>query len=145
MEVVMKKALSFVVLIPFFLIHCGGEVGGGETDPFVEEEAEATSENFPKVKNDAITGGGGNIAVDAGYASNGTTISVPTGFVISQCKFTAAAATIDGDAISIFVSVDTTSDPTAARVVCEKVVQERVEIPPEANDCAAAFTMICVK
>jgi outer membrane protein assembly factor BamB len=136
----MSRALTWVVVLSgFLLLRCGGEVGGAQDGP--APEGEETTHSIPKVKNEAIISSDGNTAVDAGFAGNGTAISIPTGFVASQCKFTAAAANIDGSAISTSVSINTTT----GEVICEKVVQEREEIPPETQDCVASYTVVCTK
>lgn len=134
------SSLGFAILFAFLLVHCGGEIGGNGNEVFAEED-DGASDGAPKIKSESIAGAGGDVAVDAGFASNGTAISIPTGFTASQCKFTAAAANIDGSAISTTVSINTTT----GEVVCEKVVQTREEIPPETKDCVASYTVICTK
>lgn len=93
------------------------------------------------VKDSSIAGAGGNIAVDAGFAGDGTVIQIPAGFTAAQCKFTASAATVDGNAISTQVSINRET----GEVICEKIVQPRVEIPPEVQSCTASYTIVCVK
>lgn len=137
----MKKNVLIVVMAALGLIHCGGaEVSDAQVQ--AQDGTVSDSQQIAGgVKDAAITGAGGNIAVDAGFASDGTTINIPTGFTASQCKLTAAAATIEGSAISTRVSID----QTTGEVVCEKVVQERTEIPPEVKGCVASYTIICTK
>lgn len=134
----MWKIPGLVVLSLTFLANCGGEV---TTTAFAQEAgADGTVETG--FKNAAITvTPPTSVAVDAGFAGNGTVISLPTGFTADQCKFTAAAASIDGGAISTSVSIN----HETGEVICEKIVQERIEIPPETKDCVASYTVICVK
>ena len=84
---------------------------------------------------------GGNVAVDAGFAGDGVFIQIPSGFTAAQCRFTASPATIDGSAISTQAGIN---DETG-EVICEKVVQERPEVPPQFQSCTASYTVICVK
>lgn len=134
----MRSLLALIFISLMFLIHCGGEV---TTPAFAEEGGDDGGTVEAEFKDAAITGAGGDVAVDAGFAGNGTTIQIPAGFDVTQCKFTAAAATIDGSAISTNVSIN---HDTGA-IVCQKIVQERVEIPPETKDCVASYTVICTK
>jgi hypothetical protein len=118
---------------------CGGE--GVSEAQGADAGAEEGSDVFGGVKDAAIAGAGGNVAVDAGFAGDGTVIQIPAGFTAAQCKFTASAATIDGSAISTQVSINRET----GEVICEKVVQPRVEIPPEVQSCTASYTIVCVK
>lgn len=135
-------ALSMLACV-VFLSACGGEaLTGGVGDAQAGEDAAVSGGEIAEgTKDAAITGAGGNIAVDAGYAGNGTVIQIPAGFTAAQCKFTAAPATIDGRATSTQASINRAT----GEVTCEKVVQERVEVPPEFQDCTASYTVICVK
>ena len=127
----------------FCLIQCGSGADATGDDAFAEQ---GLSDLNPIVKNEArIVDNVNSMAVDAGFASNGVAIAIPTGFDISQCKFTAAASNIDANAISTYVSIDSVSSTTSATVICRKVVQEREETPPETGDCVASYTMICFK
>lgn len=136
----MKKFIVLTVAVASLVgfVGCGGEAA---EVPDVQDPGADAAEIGGGVKDAAISGAGGNVAVDAGFAGDGTFIQIPAGFSASQCKFTAAAATIDGDAISIQVSINRET----GEVVCEKVVQERTEIPPEVQGCTASYTVICVK
>ncbi len=134
--------LALVVLAALTLVRCGGAEGSSAGGMPAADDPEDLA---PVVKSAAITAGSTDgqkavVAVDAGFAGNGTTIDIPTGFVASECKFTAAAANVSGSAISTSVSINSTT----GEVVCEKVVQERVEVPPETQDCVASYTIICV-
>ncbi len=131
-------SVSMILISAFVLSHCGGE-GPSPANASAGEEDSTGVEGVPEFKDAAITGG--NVAVDAGYASDGVTVVIPTGFDPSQCKFTAALANIDGSAISTSVSIDSVT----GQVTCKKVVQERVEIPAEEQGCVASYTVICVQ
>jgi len=135
----MKYLLLFFLVVSIGLSACGGEaVSEAEADvPEVESAADIAG----GVKDASIAGAGGNIAVDAGFAGDGTVIQIPAGFTASQCKFTASPATIDGNAISTQASINRET----GEIICEKVVQPRVEIPPEVQSCTASYTIICVK
>jgi hypothetical protein len=139
----MRILSSLFLAAILFSAGCGGEAAtaGVGTAQAEETGTDGGGDLGGGVKDAAITGSGGNVAVDAGFAGNGTVIQVPAGFTAAQCKFTAAAATIDGNAISTQVSIN----HETGEVICEKVVQERTEIPPEVKDCAASYTIICVK
>ena len=145
----MKNFLWLVVVSSFFLIHCGNETGVSVIADEVQPEGQIeTSQKGVVSSVPLIVGTSGKtsaIAVDAGFIGNGDTVNIPTGFTVAQCKFTAAATSIDGAAISTYVSVDTTSSTTAVTVICRKVVQERKEVPAETQDCVASYTVICVK
>lgn len=143
----MKKALGGLMLLSMLgLVQCGGADAGPATEFSAEDTVGDTTKPFPIIKTEArtldlsataLTG----ISIDAGYAGNGTTINTPSEFTIDQCRFTAAISQVDGSALSTRVSVNTET----GEVICEKVVQEREEVPPETKDCVAAFTIICVK
>jgi hypothetical protein len=127
------------VLLALSLSGCGAEAGG---EALAETSEEALDGDIAGgVKDAAISGAGGNVAVDAGFAGDGSVIQIPAGFTAAQCKFTASAATIDGSAISTQVSINRAT----GEVICEKVVQPRVEIPPEVQGCTASYTIVCVK
>ena len=81
------------------------------------------------------------IAVDADFAGDGTTVGIPAGFSPDECAFTASVATVDGKAISVYASIN----QETGQVICKKVVQNRVEIPPETQSCTASYLMICLK
>ena len=134
----MNRMVPIIILLSLTSLHCGG--GGSGTTAFAEE-TENSSEITGETKGVSISGAGGNVAVDAGFAGNGTTISIPTGFTAAQCKFTASPSLIEGSAISISASINTTT----GEVVCKKVVRERTEVPPETKGCVASYTIICVK
>jgi hypothetical protein len=137
--------IFLVFAMSLILSACGGEAltgGVGSAEAGVDTTAAAgDGEIAGGVKDAAISGAGGNVAVDAGYAGNGAVIAIPAGFTAAQCRFTAAPAVIDGRATSIQASINRDT----GEVTCEKVVQERPEIPPEFQDCTASFTVICVK
>lgn len=139
----MKELTILIFALGIFAYGCGGEALTGGVGSAQAEDAAVTGDGdiAVGVKDAAISGAGGNVAVDAGYAGNGTVIQIPAGFTAAQCKFTAAPALIDGKASSIQASIDRAT----GEVTCEKVVQERVEIPPEFQDCTASYTIICVK
>jgi hypothetical protein len=126
---------------------CGAESLSAETGTAQAVEntgtgsASGSDEIAGGVKDAAITGASGNIAVDAGFAGDGAIIHIPAGFTSAQCKFTASPSIIDGNAISTEASINRDT----GEIICEKVVQERVEIPPEIQACTASYTIICVK
>ena len=136
-------ALALLLMATASLGGCGGEgisEAQGEDSGF--EDASGPASDLPGgAKDAAIAGAGGNVAVDAGFAGDGSVIQIPAGFSAAQCKFTASAATIDGAAISTQVSINRET----GEVICEKVVQPRVEIPPEVQGCTASYTVVCVK
>lgn len=136
----MKRIMCLFGLAGLFLVQCGGSESVSGNQAFAQTQ-EGESEITPTIKAESITGGGGNVAVDAGFAGNGTTIAIPANFTAAQCKFTAAVANIDGSSISTNVSINTTT----GQVTCQKVVQEREEVPPETRDCVASYTVVCVK
>ncbi len=133
--------LGLVSLGGLFLVQCGGSDVGPERQLMAQETSQVGSSTdlSPVTKADSI--GGTTVAVDAGFASDGSSIAIPTGFTVTQCKFTAAAANIDGSALSTTVSINSTT----GQVVCKKVVQEREEVPATSKSCAASYTVICVK
>ncbi len=133
------KAWSAMILMLAVLSGCGAETGNEALAQPTEEVVDG--EITGGVKDTAITGAGGNVAVDAGFAGDGSVIQIPAGFTAAQCKFTASAATIDGAAISTQVSINRET----GEVICEKVVQPRIEIPPEVQSCSASYTIVCVK
>jgi len=128
--------IGFLGIGSFLLVSCGGaDVGAAEsnTTGVTFDDPAALIQPPP------ITGT--SVGVNAGYAGNGVTLDIPSGFDISQCRFTAALATMDGKAISAQVTVN----QNTGLVKCTKVVQEREEVPPETKDCAASFTVLCTK
>lgn len=133
------KTWSAMILFAVFLAGCGAEAGNEAMAQSPEELDDGAIAGG--VKDAAISGAGGNVAVDAGFAGDGSIIQIPAGFSAAQCKFTAAAATIDGAAISTQVSINRET----GEVICEKVVQPRSEIPPEIQSCTASYTIVCVK
>jgi hypothetical protein len=134
------KTWSAMIVFAAFLAGCGAEAGSEAMAQTPEEETDG-GEISGGVKDAAISGAGGNVAVDAGFAGDGSVIQIPSGFTAAQCKFTASAATVDGSAISTQVSINRET----GEVICEKVVQPRVEIPPEVQGCTASYTIVCVK
>lgn len=141
----MKKQISFIIVAAGFLIHCGGADVGPRSASAEQNQAESDSGSIvvPEIKNAAISviTGTPQIAIDAGYAGNGSTVSLPSGFTAAQCKFTAAVANVDGASISTYVSINSTTGV----VTCTKVVQEREEVPATTKDCVASYTLMCVK
>lgn len=140
----MKRMFVLLFVATFFLLQCGGTGGLATGEGNSEANAQNSQESepgdlTPSIKSDAITGAGGKVAVDAGFAGDGTTIEIPANFTASQCKFTAAAANISGSAISTSVSINSTT----GEVICKKVVQEREEVPAETKGCVASYTVIC--
>lgn len=133
----MWRVLGLVVVALLFFVQCGGDT---TTNAFAQESGSDETVDVA-YKSAAIFSTDGNVGIDAGFASNGTAISIPAGFTAEQCKFTAAAANIAGEAISTSVSINNET----GEVVCEKLVQERVEVPAETRDCVASYTVICVK
>ncbi|QQR80501.1 MAG: hypothetical protein IPJ69_14620 [Deltaproteobacteria bacterium] len=146
----MKKTYFLFSLIGFlgvlFLTSCGGaDLDPGRLAHADEPGVDAGGLIVPEIKNDAITAGSTSgkkpvIAVDAYFASNGSTITVPTGFTVAQCKFTASVANVDANSISTRVTISNTGV-----VTCLKTVQEREEIPPTTVGCVASYTIICIK
>ncbi len=143
----MKKILPLVAVLALFLMNCGGgadagasensATGGGVTvgaPAAIETKDPITAPNPP------ITTAVSGIGINAGYASDGDALVIPTGFIASQCRFTAALATMQGSAISAQASVDDNG-----KVICKEVTQERVEIPPVTKGCVVSFVVLCVK
>ena len=131
----------FLFLFSVLLWGCGGISSAQDIPP---DDAEAASTIQPTIKSTALTGGGtGNVAVDTGFASNGSVIAIPTGkgFTISDCKISVALASVEGSSLSTSVGVN----QTTGAVVCKKLVQERTEVPPETKDCVVSYTLICLK
>ncbi len=142
----MKRIATYLMTAALFvgLVQCGGADAGPATSFSDDSAAESGEDGFPAFKNAeaiSLSAAPTAMAVNAGYAGNGTTIDIPSDFEIDDCRFTAAIAQVDGSALSTRVSVNTET----GEVVCEKVVQEREDIPPETKDCVAAFTIICVQ
>ncbi len=138
------KELPLLFLGIIFWSACGATVQAQAVDSFTETEAGSVI--VPETKADSITAGGTGkvamVAVDAGFAGGGSTIPIPTGgFTAADCKFTAAVANVQGSALSTSVSIN----KTTGEVVSQKVVQERVEVPPTTKNCVASYTVICVK
>ncbi len=132
------------LLIIFSLLVSGLTVSGCGMEATSQAEAQENTQTDVVdgvIKNAAVLGAAGAVAVDAGFATNGTIIAIPTGFTADQCRFTAAVATIDGNAISVSASIN---DETG-EVICEKVVQDRPEIPAQTRDCTASYTILCTK
>ena len=137
----MKRLFIALMFVSLFLIQCGGGVDGSGSSAFAGNPGTANN-LVPEIKNTALTVNGvADVAFDAGFAGNGTIIAIPDGFDATDCKLTAAAANIEGKAISTSVSINSTT----GEVICEKVVQEREELPPETKDCVASYTIICAK
>ena len=138
--------MSFLSLL---FLHCGAGEGSAETTAFADETKEKVFEEGSIIsdgKDVAISAGSTNgqkavMAVDAGFAGDGTVVNIPTGFTASQCKFTAAPANIEGSAISTSASINSST----GEVVCQKVVQERTNVPPETKSCVASYTILCIK
>lgn len=133
------KAWSVMILL--VLVGCGSEAGFDALAQPAEGDSEASGTIGGGVKDAAIASADGSVAVDAGFAGDGTFIAIPAGFTAAQCKFTAAPATIDGNATSIQALINRET----GEVLCEKVVQERTEVPSEIQSCTASYTVICVK
>ncbi len=141
-----KRFLSLVPVLFLSLAACGGaDVGPGIAH--AEDEGPDTGGLIiPEIRDAAIavTTTTPQIAIDAGYISNGSTVSLPTGFTAAQCKFTASVATINSNTVSTRVGIATTGD-SVGLVTCLRTVQEREEIPATTEGCVASYTMICVK
>lgn len=135
----MRRFLVIAVLSLMGFVHCGGEATTEAQAQGIQDAGGVASEEPAALIHDPVTGG--TVAANAGFAANGTILTIPTGFTSAQCRFTASLATLDGKATSAQVGIN----ETTGEVVCKKVVQERVEIPPEIKDCTASFTIICVK
>ncbi len=139
--------MKWIFLMGFLAVltsGCGTATASGEQG-VSSSGSEGNEEVIGTTKNAAISAGSSSgqkavVAVDAGFAGNNTTIATPSGFTIDECKFTAAVAMVQGSAISTSVTVDSTTGD----VTCEKVVQERSNVPAETQDCVASYTMICV-
>ena len=140
----MKRSVvvSALFISCLFLTQCGGETNltsdAQDTSSDQVGNGEASEEPASLIHDPAT---GATVAANAGFAANGVVLGIPTGFVASQCRFTASLATLDGKSLSAQAGID----ETTGEVICKKVVQERVEIPPEIKDCTASFTVICVK
>ncbi len=126
-------AVSLVLLMS----GCGGADEGASLETPATGSNSAAGETITPQA--AVTNTGTTVAADAGDVSDGGTIAVPTGFVASQCVFTAALATVDGSAISSRTAVNTTSGV----VTCKSVVQGKLQ--PEEKSCVASYTIICAK
>lgn len=143
----MRKILGGLMLLGSVLglVQCGGADAGPTSEDI--HDSSSGSVVGEGIKADSVSSISssieypGVVAVDAGFAGNGTTIAVPDGFTADQCRFTAAASNVAGSSISTTVSINSTT----GEVICQKVVQEREEVPPETQDCVAAYTVTCVK
>ena len=134
----MKSYFGLLALVSLIFVNCGGALSGSEGEAIAQAGDTNSEEIQVTQKEDAISNTGATVSVDAGFASDGTTITPPAGF---QCKFTAAAANIDGSAISVSVSIN----QTTGAVTCKKVIQDRIEVPATTKGCVASYTMLCVK
>lgn len=134
----MKRFSLLILLASLALVHCNS---GGADLGIDNASGSSDTEVQTDFKDTAVTGSNGNVAVDAGFASDGTIIAIPSGFTPDQCRFTAAIANVDGDAISVSASINTQT----GQVVCKKVVQDRDTVPPEFVGCVASYTIICTK
>lgn len=148
----MKKHFLIFTLLVALAVSVAA-CGGADIGPGMAHADDPSSETdrliLPEIKNDAITAGNtaakkAVVAVDAGYASNGSSISLPSGFTASQCKFTASVATVDSSTISTRVAVASSGDDVGL-VTCLRTVQEREEIPATTQGCVASYTMLCTK
>lgn len=145
----MKKYFLLLPLLMLSLTACGGADVGPGTAHADEPSSETDNLILPEIKNDAISAGStasmkAVVAVDAGYASNGSSISLPSGFTAAQCKFTASVATVDSSTISTCVAIASSGDDVGL-VTCLRTVQEREEIPATTQGCVASYTMLCTK
>ena len=139
----MNNRIIFLVLfVSLSGLQCGGGERSRESTAFAQA-VDTLDQGLvdPVIRDIAIVDTSGNVAVDAGFAADGTVVSFPVGFGNAQCKVTAAPALIDGSAISIQASIN----ETTGEVICEKVVQERVDVPAETKGCVASYTILCVK
>lgn len=134
----MKRLFVLLGLAFLFCVHCGGESVAPVTDV---QAAEAGSLGGAKAITISNSVTGNTVAADAGFAADGSIVDIPDGFDADDCRFTAAVANLDGSALSTRVSINSTT----GEVLCQKVVQERTEIPPATRDCVASYTMICVR
>ena len=146
----MKHRLLKVVLLVgiFFLLNnCNSSLSSPEPEALAEGGNGKKGGIVVGMKHEVspLTGASNEVAIDAGYASDGTAIPVPEGFTMENCRFTAAVSSVEGSVISSTASVDTTSSDDQAFIYCKKVVQERAEIPAETKSCSASFTMLCVQ
>lgn len=143
--------MKIAILLPWLaltLIHCSGsDLTPSVGNAFAQssDSSETATEQQATFKADAIAGstisGNNTVAVDAGFAANGSTIAIPAGFTSTQCRMTASAANIDGSSISTNVGINTTT----GEVICKKIVQERPEVPAVTKGCTASYTIICTK
>lgn len=146
----MKTRFPFyLVAFVFLMASCGGAdvgpVAGSENNSGALDES-FSDEILNATKALTNTAGADTVGVQAGYISDGATIALPTkstgtAYAIANCVMTAAPAFIDGSAISIRASVNTTSGV----VTCKKLVQARTEVPAEEQGCIASFTVMCVE
>ena len=148
----MRGRFSFcLVSLSFLTIACGGAdvgpVAGSENSSDMGTLDESFSnEILNSSKALTNTAGADTVGVQAGYISDGTAITLPTkstgtAYAIANCVMTAAPAFIDGSALSIRASVNTTNGV----VTCKKLVQPRTEVPAEEQGCVASFTVMCVE
>ncbi|MBI3540975.1 MAG: hypothetical protein HY073_02400 [Deltaproteobacteria bacterium] len=144
----MKKLWMLLPFLALGLVQCGGSSLSSNTGTaFAQsnDNSETTTDQQASFKADSIAGssiaGNNTVAVDAGFAANGSTIAIPAGFTSTQCRMTASAANIDGASISTNVGINTTS----GEVICKKIVQERAEVPAVVKGCTASYTIICTK
>ncbi len=135
-----KLKLSFgslgLIALGFFLAQCSETSGlfQGEVNAGVEEGV---------IKAAAVSNLAGTVAADAGFAADGTTIAVPTGFDVDDCRFTASVTSISG--ASTVLATTVCIDPETGEVSCQKVVQAREQVPATTESCTASYTMICIK
>ncbi|MBI2068081.1 MAG: hypothetical protein HYT77_08745 [Deltaproteobacteria bacterium] len=137
---VMGKSFFFLLFV-VLIASCGGAEEefalSSSLDEPVDEEEFSPSDTLKS----AVTNTGATVAAEAGYITDGATITIPEGFAASQCVFTAALANVSGSAISSRATVN----PTTGQVTCRSVVQEREEVQPTEKSCVASYTVICAK
>ncbi len=142
----MKGKGSFWILLVLSgsLLACNGaDVGpnaSADTGTQVADNtSDAAQQEMLSNQQTLVSTVGGTVGVEAGYLSDGATITLPTGFAIGSCVMTAAPAFIDGSALSVRAMVNTATGV----ITCKKVVKERDQVPATEEGCVASYTVIC--
>ncbi len=134
------RPVLLLLMLPW-LVSCGGAESDLDlTSPVLTSPVEEQDQNSPVVKA-TVTNTAGDVAADAGFIADGDSIEIPTGFVASQCVFTAGLSSVSGSALSSRVSVNTST----GEVTCKAVTQDGEGVQPTEKGCTASYTVICAK